>query len=1174
MHLMDLNSLPPNIDFRINDAKEAMIDALLNLTLQRTDGSGPDGEMVFGAKPSMRFVSGFLLPRYDATGNEDETSDIHLSTHGLDCQIASVATGPLTVSVTFSIYVRTLPEWDELVRPELDLFPKPSLKKEVDATIRAEVKSRLASAKAAEAGKPSEKRRDLREIQQQIYHEVLAEYQVRVSQHTFVAHKEANDEQANEAGGQRNDYNQEEDALEFLGSEPALPTKQYVFENDDVAREIDIPHKWLRLPVALESFSADLSDEKGLQESVAMWTERMRLQVSETVAIWSQSDAGQRMAYRRASLKPSNFRSEEAWSSFLTEIRKRMPVVHDLAPNLDGLMLTVTIDPDLRDTTRRNLRIILENGNQDVPKPLRGYFEHTIYQVQITVELPHASHRPLKLDRVEASYRFREFMNYAAIGINCGVTETLNEDNLRLRTTWLPRYHQPRIVPAVIESVTLNFAELGFEGFDPANLRPLVEAYDAWINTEETNVDPTVGVEDAEAAEREEEKFRQDLEGYRLENRRIALGIELLEFAFKRFKSNPGCRESLPYRAWLLLNRTFQASGSRRGIETWRLFQIAFVLAHIPAIVSRMDEFSASPWFDPDFDEETATLLYFPTGGGKSEAFFGLLVFNLFLDRLRGKSRGVTALIRYPLRLLTLQQSQRLLSILMRAELLRRRESIVGHAFEIGFWVGSMNTPNQPDDKRLHPIPDLSHPKHTTDKNLGSDYEEINRSFNKIPTCPICGHSTGLRRLFFPTAKEIGIVCFNDRCSWNEGTDRSPLPFLIVDRDIYRHAPAVLLGVIDKLALIGQHPATINRVIGMFGLARWQELGTERLVFPTKKMLGEEPRSNGCEALAPAYREGREVFHDPLPSLIIQDEAHLLEESLGTFAGLFETTLELLFVRAARLLGDRVSRSPFGTRPVRLPKVVAATATVSMPERQFGSLYLRRHMHFPYPGTSIYRSFYGLPAKPPNPERCGSGGLGPRAPEIEAPRMRTYCTIMTNGRSHTVTTVAALAAYHLAVTELWYDLIDDERRDAAVDRLLSALTPGTPLTDFHRQAIKACALYDPAILPTVLDLLRISLTYVTNKKGGDQIIEAFDEEVRKLHERFGRKLDRHYTRLISGGVDVAQIQEIMSEAEDSHRPGENFPNLEQSLRNIVATSAISGQRQLFWPPATIKTAAF
>ena len=79
--------------------------------------------------------------------------------------------------------------------------------------------------------------------------------------------------------------------------------------------------------------------------------------------------------------------------------------------------------------------------------------------------------------------------------------------------------------------------------------------------------------------------------------------------------------------------------------------------------------------------------------GGKSEAFFRLLVTNVFLDRLRGKQRGVTALVRYPLRLLTLQQARRLTRILVNAELVEVRRRVPGAPFEIRFWVGSGNTP-------------------------------------------------------------------------------------------------------------------------------------------------------------------------------------------------------------------------------------------------------------------------------------------------------------------------------------------------------------------------------------------------------------------------------------------------------------------------------------------------
>ena len=1159
MKIADLRNVAPAVASHIVDAKEGLVDALLNLTRQRCSGDGPEGEAVFGTKPSLRFVSGFLLPRFEESGQQDETSDIHLSTHGIDCQITSGATGAIVVTVAFSIYVRALPTWADLIAPELDLFPNPPLRRDLEQTIRDTMKQRLLVAKADEAQKPVEQRRDHRALQQELYHAALAEHGVRVSSDGWVA--DATDGptegEAAKDGADANASGQSDDGA--VGEEARLVTQRgrYIFESDAAAQEIDVPQKWRRLHVPLDPLSLDLSDADALQEQVTLLTLRMRAAVSDTVAAWLASEDGCTAAFRPAAVRPSHFRSEESWNTFLADLRKVVPSVAEIAPKLDGLLLTVGIEPDLRDSSRENLRIILENNSADVGKRKRNRFEHAIHQVQLTLDLPTAVHRSLKLDRVEPSYRFRDFLTYAAIGVNCGVGETRTGDRLRLTTTWMPRYHQPPITPQQIDGVPTRFAVLAADGFDPGTLRPFIDAYRAWIEGQERTVDPADGAENADDADREREAFRQDIANYRREVERVTLGIQLLELAFKRFSEDAASREAAPYRAWLLLNKTFAVAGMERGIEDWRLFQLAFILAHVPTFASRMPEYARSPWFDPAFDEETATLLYFATGGGKSEAFFGLLVFNLFLDRLRGKNTGITALIRYPLRLLTLQQAQRLLAILMRADLLRRDAGVGGQPFEIGFWVGSGNTPNKPDDPRLDPVPRLDDPAHRDDSRLGPAYREVNESFNKTSNCPLCKRDTGLRRITSGTAEEIGVFCFNDTCSWNLKTQAAPLPFLIVDRDIYRHAPAVLLGVIDKLALIGQHPATINRVMGMFGFARWRERDTGHFLMPLRRMLKAGPAASNCEPVAPAYHDGVEAFSDPFPSLIIQDEAHLLDESLGTFAGLFETMLEQLFVRGADLLGDRVARSPFGAKPVRLPKVIAATATVSVPQQQFGTLYQRRHMHFPYPGTSIYRSFYAAPAVPADPARRGLGGDSPRAPEIEAPWMRVYTSLMTNGRNHTVTTVSVLAAYHLAVSELWQDLLDDNRRSAAVDRILSALTPDTPLTQFHERAIKACAGADPAILPTLMDLMRISLTYVTNKKGGDQVIDAFREEVAKVHRRHGRPLAQLHTRLISGGVDVAQIQEIMRDAEGLNRPGDEFPDLQQSLRNIVATSAIS-----------------
>src|SRR3954471_7895701 len=143
----------------LEDAKEALVDALLNMTWHRASGAGPEGDLVFAVKPSLRFVSGFLLPRFEETGQIDETSDIHISTHGLDLQIDAAAKGELTVAVEFAIYVRALPSWEELTLPQHALFPNHPLRRNVDAAIRDEMKRLLAEALAAQEVKLAQQRR-------------------------------------------------------------------------------------------------------------------------------------------------------------------------------------------------------------------------------------------------------------------------------------------------------------------------------------------------------------------------------------------------------------------------------------------------------------------------------------------------------------------------------------------------------------------------------------------------------------------------------------------------------------------------------------------------------------------------------------------------------------------------------------------------------------------------------------------------------------------------------------------------------------------------------------------------------------------------------------------------------------------------------------------------------
>ena len=701
----------------------------------------------------------------------------------------------------------------------------------------------------------------------------------------------------------------------------------------------------------------------------------------------------------------------------------------------------------------------------------------------------------------------------------------------------------------------------------------LPDSYGTWIATQAL-VDAGQGLP-ADIAERERQAHAQDLEAYRRESSYIRAGIQLL-LESRTIAQTLASRAALgswaaldaraaPWEAWLLTNEAFALYGGERFTD-WRLFQLAFILAHVPTFASRMPEFAHR--FDADRDELTASLLYFATGGGKSEAFFGLLVFNVFLDRLRRKHRGVTALVRYPLRLLTLQQARRLMRILTNAELVKIRRRVPGAPFEIGFWVGSGNTPNRAaqgfggvpavtlagyaNDTGLLNPPEGDTDAARASRRRSDRYRETLESYDKLRVCPCCGSPTGMRR--YPSqAGRIGIVCFNDACDWNRenppSPHRVPLPFLLTDDTIYQRAPAVVLGTIDKLALIGQHDRTINHIVGMLGVARFMDPDNRHFHMPRGPRSLTRAQDDGWTRLKPAYADGAVMFHDPFPSLIIQDEGHLLEESLGTFSGLFETAFESILTR----LGNGILKDVVATwrpdpqsdaRRPRLAKVIAATATISDPDRQLRVLYQREPMRFPCPGPGIYESFYAMPRAPLNAKRRRLAAEVPVHLRTEqfTPRMRSYVSIMTNGRSHTMTTSAVVSAYHVTITRLWRAVVEEGRAQDAVNEMTAALNPDDPLTALRRDGLQALVTQGntdgPGVLATLLDLQRISVTYVTNKKGGDQIIETLQTQVERDQRGEGIGDLPFVTELISGGVTIAEIQDVMRQAETSVAPGQ------------------------------------
>jgi hypothetical protein len=306
-----------------------------------------------------------------------------------------------------------------------------------------------------------------------------------------------------------------------------------------------------------------------------------------------------------------------------------------------------------------------------------------------------------------------------------------------------------------------------------------------------------------------------------------------------------------------------------------------------------------------------------------------------------------------------------------------------------------------------------------------------------------------------------------------------------------------------------------------------------------------------------------EVFFDPFPSLIVQDEMHLLEESLGTFGGIFETGLFAWLSRLSRLLGQRVCRVPGAPDRPRLPHVIGATATAADAAKHTRALYQRRVIQFPHPGPSLHGGFYTRMASfqpGGNAAAARQDMLGtPRGREAAAPWGRVYASLMTNGRLHTVTTLSVLAAHAATITRWERDLgSSDAARQGRAAVEIEECVSDARWFDERRAAVRTAATegrFDR--LAALVDLHRIELTYVTNKKGGDQILSALETEVREAHAAMGPEyaLSSFAMELISGGVDIGGIQSVIRAAERPFDPMHD--DIGTALRGIVATSAIS-----------------
>lgn len=496
---------------------------------------------------------------------------------------------------------------------------------------------------------------------------------------------------------------------------------------------------------------------------------------------------------------------------------------------------------------------------------------------------------PVEMLQIPEDYQYdREVW---VVGHNTSA-ELEEESPPEIQTHALARYEQLRETPDNPDVSSPRFDDLSV---DPSTvLEEVRRAMEAYGSTWEQKLEEEALGLDAE----ERDASYTDLENFRDEEERLAAGIAALKADENLLEAFKG------------MNRVISRIADGE-YESWRLFQIVFILTQLPALAHRegIESGEHPQGRHHDFSDalEWGDVLWFPTGGGKTEAYLGLICCAMLYDRLREKKMGVTAWLRFPLRMLSVQQLQRAASFVFEAE--KERQSLLGESsrnsdpLTLGYFIGKSSTPNKVKEEHLNRIED--------------DPEEA----LMVPKCPGCDSEVTLR--VDRDKQRIKHVC--EQCG--------VLPVFVTDEEIYRYTPALLVGTVDKMATIGFQ----NNMSQLWGGVQWQcpKHGYSH---------GEYCRVYDCD-VHKGDRDYTIAPYDAGPSLHIQDELHLLEEDLGAYAGHYETLLQYC---EEKLGGNR-------------PKVIAATATIEGFEHQVNHIYgldLDKVRRFPGRGYRRNESFY------------------------------------------------------------------------------------------------------------------------------------------------------------------------------------------------------------------------
>ena len=545
-------------------------------------------------------------------------------------------------------------------------------------------------------------------------------------------------------------------------------------------------------------------------------------------------------------------------------------------------------------------------------------------------------------DERVADLQFRDVYE-CAVGHGVATTAKLGGQGEchEVSTEWMPCAEVEKVEAASIPGVELSMEALAATP-SPAELRGklagLISSYNDWITDQRAKLDLPANRKEVALSLLQRATFA---------NQRIQEGIQALE-------------DPTIFEAFQITNRTMAAAARQRTAQIrnispkdteapkWRPFQLAFLLMNLRGIA------------DPTSSERNIVdLLFFPTGGGKTEAYLGLAAFTLVMRRLQNPglaSAGVSVLMRYTLRLLTLDQLGRAATLICALEIERQKDvtKLGSWPFEIGLWVGQAATPNRMGRKGDN------NRESARAKTIA--YQNNDKKPSPIPleNCPWCG--TKFKPLSFslrpnPDAPtDLRIVCVNRDCYFKG--DR-PLPVMAVDDQIYRRIPCFLIATVDKFANLPW--------VGQCGA-----------------LFGKVERTDNDGFYGPCDPGRGTRLEKPLlpPDLIIQDELHLISGPLGTMVGLYETAI------------DKLSSREVNGKLIR-PKVIVSTATVRRAESQISALFARQAVEvFPPIGPDRRDSFFAVtrPSTVKNARRYL--GIAAQGRSLKVVLLRTYLALL------------------------------------------------------------------------------------------------------------------------------------------------------------------------------------